>query len=306
MLPIYIIYYNRYDSWELIGCTADKDKAEKIIADSDDPSTLGIEQLFLEKVPELVKEYWEIAIFKDEIEKLENNIDKGELHPLKERERDGVIFNENVIQFGEDEDGYYGITLVLRAKNCSFEEAKEIAKKAFKIYLEKYPDKKPAKVSLSDLIPSNLENCNDEFFNKLIEYFDKNTYGKAIRELDSYLQFKEGWDGYRGKEFSPYLIQSAKEVVVRAEAFYGDTSVELTPGPGSDGRVDIEIDYKDKILFINLEKNKDDFINIHIELVKEIRDKEGISVAKCSEAVVNDIAVRDIDLTSYFKMVHDG
>lgn len=66
----------------------------------------------------------------------------------------------------------------------------------------------------------------------------------AKADLRRYATFPEGWDGYRGRRFSRRLIKTAQGVVDLALSYFDVAGVlpeEITPGPASDGSVDIEI-----------------------------------------------------------------
>lgn len=66
----------------------------------------------------------------------------------------------------------------------------------------------------------------------------------VLNELQRYLTFDYGWDGHRGERFSPAIIARAQEFVqgaIKLLEKYQATSIEIAPGPASDGTVDIEI-----------------------------------------------------------------
>ena len=67
---------------------------------------------------------------------------------------------------------------------------------------------------------------------------------EARADLQRYLTFPEGWDGYSGRRFSERLIDVASDLIGIAEHYFEAAGVlpsEITPGPASDGSVDIEI-----------------------------------------------------------------
>ena len=67
---------------------------------------------------------------------------------------------------------------------------------------------------------------------------------RAVAELQEYVRFDAGWDGYRGERFAPTLVARAAAFVRDATEFLEHRAIsptEITPGPASDGTVDIEI-----------------------------------------------------------------
>lgn len=68
--------------------------------------------------------------------------------------------------------------------------------------------------------------------------------GTCLGELESYGRFNRGWDGYRGEPFD-HLTLDRVASIARASArfFLAQNTVpsEITPGPASDGTVDLEM-----------------------------------------------------------------
>lgn len=81
----------------------------------------------------------------------------------------------------------------------------------------------------------------------------------ALQELNNYLTFQPGWDGYYGKIFDQDLVLTAQNIVMLAEWYFKRERAqptEITPGPAADGSIDIEIAYKDKYEVFSLEPGK--------------------------------------------------
>ena len=77
----------------------------------------------------------------------------------------------------------------------------------------------------------------------------------AHNELLEYLKFDYSWDGYNGMPFDKNLIKMAVELLeVIKTFFYDEISLpeEITPGPASDGSIDIELAINNKILIFTL------------------------------------------------------
>ena len=69
---------------------------------------------------------------------------------------------------------------------------------------------------------------------------------EARQELLNYLEFAPGWDGYQGEPFSRFTIGIAErtlELIGEFLILHEVTPNELTPGPASDGTVDIELGF---------------------------------------------------------------
>ena len=67
---------------------------------------------------------------------------------------------------------------------------------------------------------------------------------KAIEELDTYRNFDKGWDGYFAPSFDPDLVLRAQNLcLVLGQFLQLDRVVplEITPGPASDGSLDVEV-----------------------------------------------------------------
>lgn len=78
----------------------------------------------------------------------------------------------------------------------------------------------------------------------------------AVRDLDRYATFPRGWDGYDGEVLQPGAIRRAVAVVQALAESFLDAQTEpseITPGPISDGRVDVEAACDGRRLIVTLE-----------------------------------------------------
>lgn len=78
----------------------------------------------------------------------------------------------------------------------------------------------------------------------------------AVRDLGRYATFPRGWDGYDGAVLQPEAIGRAADVVqALAESFLNAQTEpsEITPGPISDGRVEVEAACDGRRLIVTLE-----------------------------------------------------
>jgi len=90
---------------------------------------------------------------------------------------------------------------------------------------------------------------------------------KAINELDEYKLLTQGWDGYFGKPFDSNLVKFMKELVIRmSDILIENDKVpsEITPGPASDGSIDLEFGIDGKQVFITAYPDLDS-IQFYIE-----------------------------------------
>lgn len=82
----------------------------------------------------------------------------------------------------------------------------------------------------------------------------------AIRDVVRYGEFHRGWDGYDGEAFAQDTVDKAI-VVIRSisESFKraGSRPSEITPGPISDGRIDIEAVCEERQLIVTVETGTD-------------------------------------------------
>ena len=77
----------------------------------------------------------------------------------------------------------------------------------------------------------------------------------AIRELEDYKKLKDGWDGYCGKIFDDNLFMQNLTILLSKmfiEADIVPDEVEITPGPASDGSIDLEIRFDSKQYIITV------------------------------------------------------
>lgn len=79
---------------------------------------------------------------------------------------------------------------------------------------------------------------------------------EALAELQRYLEFDRGWDGYDGEVFSRDTVAQAQQLVELSARFFernGEVPSEITPGPASDGTVDVELEYHGRRLIFTLD-----------------------------------------------------
>lgn len=77
----------------------------------------------------------------------------------------------------------------------------------------------------------------------------------ARQELNDYLNFVEGWDGYCGQPIDLDLVRTAQSLLDLTEFAFKQENAkpkEITPGPVSDGSINIELTYKDKYQLFGL------------------------------------------------------
>lgn len=123
-------------------------------------------------------------------------------------------------------------------------------------------------------LPDNktLEFKEDSTNTAKIEWLAK----KAKDELNEYLTFPNGWDGYHGEKFEKDLINEIKNMLYSIELFFKQEKIvpsEITPGPASDGSIDLEICCGRKCLILTLYPN-DNVIKIYSEDMQGSREEE--------------------------------
>jgi len=99
----------------------------------------------------------------------------------------------------------------------------------------------------------------------------------ADDDLCRYLSFDTGWDGYDGLTFAPDTITKARAIVaVALEAFLraGVTPSEITPGPASDGSVDVEIAVSGRTLIITLDRDNPLPVRVYAAAGEQIVERE--------------------------------
>ncbi|OGQ77411.1 MAG: hypothetical protein A2289_25250 [Deltaproteobacteria bacterium RIFOXYA12_FULL_58_15] len=72
-------------------------------------------------------------------------------------------------------------------------------------------------------------------------------------DLDRYARFPPGWDGYDGVTFDAQLVSVVQRVAKWTADLFRTLDVvpsEMTPGPASDGSLDLEIAYQGKRLIL--------------------------------------------------------
>lgn len=79
----------------------------------------------------------------------------------------------------------------------------------------------------------------------ITEMLGQNKAYDTVRiELDDYLTFLPGWDGYGAPKFNPETVLRAKNLIGKLEATFrasGDAPDEITACPLPDGRIDLEV-----------------------------------------------------------------
>lgn len=90
----------------------------------------------------------------------------------------------------------------------------------------------------------------------------------ALLELLSYGDFRRGWDGYDGLPFSPAVLSSAADAVrscLQACRAGGVTPEEITPGPASDGTVDVEVVSAPRHLILTFDADVSEAMHVYYE-----------------------------------------
>jgi len=80
-----------------------------------------------------------------------------------------------------------------------------------------------------------------------------NLIDSTRKEIAEYATYEKGWDGYDGKVFTPEVLEQAYKSLETIESFFRDSGAvpnELFSGPASDGSIDIEIEYNNKLIVI--------------------------------------------------------
>jgi len=83
-------------------------------------------------------------------------------------------------------------------------------------------------------------------------------FNDVRRELTSYGSFQSTWDGYAGVPFSESTITVALEIINLAENVFKVNSLypaDITPGPASDGTIDIEIVFGNKSVYFIIDSD---------------------------------------------------
>lgn len=90
----------------------------------------------------------------------------------------------------------------------------------------------------------------------------------ARQELRRYGGFDRGWDGYDGLPFPQEVLAAANEALSVCEAAFRDISAvpeEVTPGPASDGTVDVEVAYAPRRLILTFDADTLDRMHVYYE-----------------------------------------
>lgn len=92
---------------------------------------------------------------------------------------------------------------------------------------------------------------------------------EAVDELQRYLAFEPGWDGYDGLPFNAKAVATAQSIIERLcerLTFAGSIPTEITPGPISDGRIDIEVVVEGRRVVLTIDPDEDLISIAHQEL----------------------------------------
>lgn len=119
--------------------------------------------------------------------------------------------------------------------------------------------------------PQTASENNDSINTAELDELDK----KAKEKLDNYLLFPYGWDGYNGERFESKLIEEMKGILSEITYFFkkeGLTPSEVTPGPASDGSVDLEIDFNNKSLILT-KYPSENRISVYVEDAQMSREE---------------------------------
>ena len=98
-------------------------------------------------------------------------------------------------------------------------------------------------------------------------------------ELEEYSEYQVGWDGYNGIPFSKEVLHAASEILSIAKTVFERELAsprEIMPGPASDGSVDLEIRFVDKIARFTIYPNEDK-LRVYIKS-RNMRREEGWSL----------------------------
>lgn len=101
-----------------------------------------------------------------------------------------------------------------------------------------------SKKSLDSLVDASIDEIAEE----------------AVEELEEYKKFLYGWDGYEGSAIDNNLADIAQLLVIYiADKFKREriVPIEITPGPISDGSINIELSYDDVYAIITLPSELD-------------------------------------------------
>ncbi len=138
------------------------------------------------------------------------------------------------------------------------------------------PISKP--VSISE--PIQYETAvNDDNSSELAQ-LDR-TINETIHQLERYLNFEKGWDGYNGSQFDFETIKRSKQILSVIQKYYasiGSLPDEICPGPASDGSVDIEISHENRHFIFTIYPDERQ-INYYYQYGDDKRDGE-ISFSK--------------------------
>jgi len=89
-----------------------------------------------------------------------------------------------------------------------------------------------------------------------LQAFVDDLRAKAVEEIIRYGAFPNQWDGYRAPQFKKITIDTVLIVIDLAARFFkvrARQPSKFTPGPVSDGTIDLEISYGSRSIIINLD-----------------------------------------------------
>jgi hypothetical protein len=99
----------------------------------------------------------------------------------------------------------------------------------------------------------------------------------AGEDLVRYLSFDSGWDGYDGLTFNIETVTKARVIIQRAvEGLLGCGLVpsEITPGPASDGSVDVEIVVSQRTLIFTLDRDDTTTVRVYASSGDQVTERE--------------------------------
>lgn len=105
-----------------------------------------------------------------------------------------------------------------------------------------------ASICQNDLLTISLSSSSAQemHFDKILE--------SAKNDLKAYYELPQGWDGYGANPLNRNNIEAIESILSMVAKHFENEKVapsEITPGPASDGSVDIEIVFGDKTLIFS-------------------------------------------------------
>jgi len=99
----------------------------------------------------------------------------------------------------------------------------------------------------------------------------------ADDDLLRYTTFDAGWDGYDGLTFRVETIAIARGIIqatVQALVRCGLAPSEITPGPASDGSVDVEIVVNNRTLIFTLDRGDTTKVRVYASTGDQVTERE--------------------------------